>query len=82
MNFPLRKYACFKFLGLIVSSTAIIGCGAVGSPIPPEDVGIEAKVRKQQKDHNQSEEALFENDTLTEGEEGIELPTFYPIGTR
>ena len=27
-----------------------MGCGAVGPPIPPEDVGIEAKIRKQQQE--------------------------------
>jgi len=59
-----------------------MGCGAVGSPIPPEDVGIEAKVRKQQKDKAQSEEALTNNGTISVEEEGVELPALYPIGTR
>jgi hypothetical protein len=59
-----------------------MGCGAVGSPIPPENVGIEAKVRKQQRENTQSEATLTEDGSIPVEEEGVELPVFYPIGTR
>jgi len=59
-----------------------LGCGAVGSPIPPEDVGIEAKVRKQQAEITQSGGALSTDETIAIEENGVELPVFYPIGTR
>jgi hypothetical protein len=83
MNSDFLKNGCFtQSLSLFVFSTFVIGCGAVGSPIPPEDVGIEAKVRKQQQENTQSERARAENGTISADEEGVELPALYPIGTR
>jgi len=83
MNSWPPKFADFMgSLGVIALSSVVMSCGAVGSPIPPEDVGIEAKVRKQQKDKAQSEEALTEDGTISADEEGVELPALYPIGTR
>ena len=76
---------CSNIIGsltVIVLFASMMGCGAVGSPIPPEDVGIEAKVRKQQRENDQSEAALTEDETATIEQESVELPTFYPIGTR
>jgi hypothetical protein len=58
------------FLALLIFP---MGCGAVGPPIPPEDVGIEAKI----------DPAGTSEDTATSiEEETVELPDFYPIGTR
>ena len=36
-----------------------VGCGVVGSPIAPEDIGIEAKVRaqRQAREHSSTTEA-------------------------
>lgn len=83
MNSWPPKFADFMgSMSVIALFTIVIGCGAVGPPIPPEDVGIEAKVRKQQKDKAQSEEALTEDGTISVEEEGVELPALYPIGTR
>ncbi len=83
MNSCPPKFSCFiKLLSCLAFLALSTGCGAVGSPIPPEDVGIEAKVRKQQKENSQSEEAISENETNSVEEEGVELPAFYPIGTR
>ena len=77
------KFANFMgSLGVMVAFTCMMGCGAVGSPIPPEDVGIEAKVRKQQQENAQSEATLTEDETTPVEQERVELPTFYPIGTR
>ena len=59
-----------------------IGCGAVGPPIPPEDVGIEAKVRKQQDENAKSNGTISEDLDPSVDEGAVELPTFYPIGTR
>lgn len=69
-------------LSVLVLLTFVMGCGAVGSPIPPENVGIEAKVRKQQRENTQSEAILTEDGSIPVEEEGVELPVFYPIGTR
>ncbi len=72
----------FKFLTLLIFFPFVMGCGAVGSPIPPEDVGIEAKVRRQQKENAQKEGTPSENGAISDKEEGVELPAFYPIGKR
>lgn len=72
----------FKFFILLTFFPFAMGCGAVGSPIPPEDVGIEAKVRRQQKENALKEGILSENGAISDKEEGVELPAFYPIGKR
>jgi hypothetical protein len=59
-----------------------LGCGAVGPPIPPENIGIEATIRKQQRENAQSEGTLSQDRGTLVEEEAVELPTFYPIGTR
>jgi len=43
---PTHYFLTFGMMALLFSPT---GCGAVGPPIPPEKVGIEAKLRKQQQ---------------------------------
>ena len=83
MNSWLPQFVSFLgSLSFIALSSVVMGCGAVGSPIPPEEVGIEAKVRKQQQENTQSEATLNEDGTIPVEEEGVELPAFYPIGTR
>ncbi|MEX0830599.1 MAG: hypothetical protein WD032_10195 [Nitrospirales bacterium] len=69
-------------LSVLALLTFGMGCGAVGSPIPPEKVGIEAKVRKQQQKDTQSEAILTEDGSISVKDEGVELPVFYPIGAR
>lgn len=55
------------------------GCGAVGPPIPPEDVGIEAKIRAQQS--RQADSQAAETAVPLE-EEPITLPPLRPVGER
>jgi hypothetical protein len=71
----------FIIFGMMVLLLSPIGCGAVGPPIPPEDVGIEAKIRKQRQDQASKEGSTAE-DQISPVEEPVEFPTFYPIGTR
>ena len=59
-----------------------MGCGAIGPPIPPEDVGIEAKIRKQQRAKTQDQPGTSEDPATLGEEDTVELPDFYPIGTR
>ncbi len=80
---PPKYFWLFPLLFIASLFTLVMGCGAVGSPIPPEDVGIAAKVRKQQKETRPSELLLAEDEAVsTAEEETVELPTFYPIRTR
>jgi hypothetical protein len=81
-SWPPQFVSSIGSLSCIAVFSVVMGCGAVGSPIPPEDVGIEAKVRKQQRENTQSEVTLNEDGTSPIEEEGVELPAFYPIGTR
>ena len=69
----------FIILAILFLLPVLPGCGAVGPPIAPEDVGIEAKVREQQQSRDSSGQ---ENQGPSEPDEEMELPTFYPIGTR
>jgi hypothetical protein len=83
MNFRHRQAARFILtLGFVVFLIVPIGCGAVGPPIPPEDIGIEAKIRKQEREKAQSEEPLSQDVGAQIEDEAVELPSFYPIGTR
>ena len=56
------------------------GCGMVGAPLPPEDIGIEAKVRAQAERTRSTQE---ENQTAPTGQESepeITLPPLQPLG--
>lgn len=75
---PTRYFLIFCILALLSSS----GCGAVGPPIPPEKVGIEAKRLKQQQDQAKTEGAFDQDPLNVPLEEAVELPTVYPIDTR
>lgn len=76
---PAQYFLTFGMMALLFSP---IGCGAVGPPIPPEKVGIEAKVRKQQQDQARKEGMRPEDQMDSPAEETVELPTVYPIDTR
>ncbi|WNM61028.1 hypothetical protein [Candidatus Nitrospira neomarina] len=75
---PTRYFNIFCILALFFSS----GCGAVGPPIPPEKVGIEAKRLKQQQDQAKTEGDFAQDPLNVPLEEAVELPTVYPIDTR
>jgi len=81
-SWSLKFHDFMGVLSVLTLLTIVMGCGAVGSPIPPENVGIEAKVRKQQRENTQSEALLTEDGSIPVEEEGVDLPAFYPIGTR
>ena len=53
-------------------------CGVVGDPIPPEDIGIEAKIRAQKKVKG-GKNGNSENTTIPLGEESVPLPPLQPI---
>ena len=53
-------------------------CGVVAPPIPPEDIGIEAKIRAQKK-AREGETRNTEKTTVPLGEESVPLPPLQPI---
>lgn len=79
---PLKSNRFIMSLGFLALLTFPMGCGAVGPPIPPENVGIEAKIRKQQRSTTQANGGTSEDPAISGEEETIELPALYPIGTR
>jgi len=57
------------------------GCGVVGPPLPPEDIGIEAKIQSQkQAAENQAENN--ESSIVPLGEEDVTLPPLQPLGAQ
>jgi hypothetical protein len=67
------------------------GCGTVGSPIPPENVGVNPTIERQKQveslEENQREatEAGESNevqpDSMLQGQD-VNLPPLQPVGTR
>ena len=79
---PLPLSGLKMIISFCVVSIFPVGCGAVGPPIPPEEVGIEAKIMKQQRAKaKENDLGSAEPDVVIE-EDVIELPALYPIGTR
>jgi hypothetical protein len=79
---------------LIVAGVMVImleGCGAVGSPIPPENVGVNATIERQKtlesleekrrKDAAVGESTEPEPDSALQGQD-VNLPPLQPVGTR
>lgn len=82
-NQSSRVYThCLITFGIMSLFLFPIGCGAVGPPIPPEEVGIEAKLRKQRQDQARKKGTAVEDQMTLPEEEVVELPALYPIGTR
>ncbi len=70
---------------IIVSVGLLISCGVIGSPIPPEYVGVAPTIEKQKKQHaietgRQATESAEPDPTL--GAQDIDLPPSQPVGTR
>lgn len=58
-------------------------CGAAGSPIAPEEVGLEAKIRKQQQERQRSLAPNTQGEyVIPLEEESVELPPLHPVGVR
>jgi hypothetical protein len=69
----------------------LVGCGAVGSLIPPESVGVNATIERQKtlesleekrrKDAVAVESTEPEPDSALQGQD-VNLPPLQPVGTR
>jgi hypothetical protein len=67
------------FLGVMLYF--VQGCGVVGPPLAPEDIGIEAKIRAQQKAKERASESA-EEEILPIDQEEASLPPLKPIGAQ
>ena len=74
-----------RTLMLLISTGLLIACGVVGSPVPPEYVGVAPTVEKQKKQHAlQAERESVDAglpDLSLDGHD-IGLPPSQPVGTR
>ncbi len=68
-----RRSALRRILVLTVLFSVAAGCGVTGSPIAPEDIGIEAKIRAQRQ---------AEEKRSTPEEPKVILPPLQPVGTQ
>jgi hypothetical protein len=69
----------------------LTGCGAVGAPIPPENVGVNLTIERQKKlevlEEKQREAAAEveatepQPDSMLQGQD-VNLPPLQPVGTR
>ena len=69
----------------------LVGCGAVGAPIPPENVGVNLTIERQKKLElleEKQREATTEvestepqPDSMLQGQD-VNLPPLQPVGTR
>lgn len=70
-------------IALTVSSS--VACGTIGSPIPPEDVGVAPTIERQKRIdamEAQKREAP-ESETVVEPRgQDVDLPDLRPVGTR
>jgi hypothetical protein len=62
-----------------------VACGVIGSPIPPEDVGVAPLIERQNKmdamDAKQREAAELQPTLESQGQD-VNLPPLRPVGTR
>ena len=63
-------------IGVLLS--VLLGCGAVGPPLPPEKIGIEAKIRQQRAQENAGQPR--EDKIIPIGEDEVVLPPLQPVG--
>ena len=74
-----------KAVVIIVSAGLLISCGVVGSPIPPEYVGVAPTIEKQKRQHAlEAERQAAESVELAPalGVHDIDLPPSEPVGIR
>ena len=84
-----RASAISILIGMMMG--LLVGCGAVGSPIPPENVGVNATIERQKtsesiaetrrKATEAAESTEPEPDSPLQGQD-INLPPLQPVGTR
>lgn len=87
MNVP-RQSITSVLVGVIAG--LLVGCGVVGSPVPPESVGVNPTIERQKRlealEEKQREAAAAEStepepDPVLEGQD-VNLPPLRPVGTR
>lgn len=86
----MRRFGHTVVLAGVLLVGLLTGCGVVGPPIPPEDVGVAATIARQKKALNSQGEqkskveapAPVEGPSLGPVGQDEELPPLRPVGTR
>lgn len=73
-----------KVLVLACAAYFSVACGTIGSPIPPEDVGLAPLIERQKRqDALDKKPDAEESQTLMEPQgQDVDLPPLRPVGTR
>lgn len=74
-----------KRVALVVSTMLLVGCGVVGSPVPPESVGVAPTIDKQKRQHAleaERETAETGDPVSAHDPHDLDLPPSRPVGTR
>jgi len=69
---------------VVLAISALAACGTIGSPIPPEDVGVAPTIERQKKmDAEAAKREAEESQPVLEplGQD-VDLPPLQPVGTR
>ena len=68
----------------VVAAAAVAACGVMGTPIPPEDVGVAPVILQQKKaDAEAAKREGEQTPTLLEPQgQDVDLPPLRPVGTR
>jgi hypothetical protein len=69
---------------VVVVAAAVAACGVMGTPIPPEDVGVAPVILQQKKaDAEAAKREGEQTPTLLEPQgQDVDLPPLRPVGTR
>ena len=73
-----------KVFALACAAYFSVACGTIGSPIPPEDVGLAPLIERQKRqDALDKKPDAEESQTLMEPQgQDVDLPPLRPVGTR
>ena len=73
-----------KVLIAMFAAGAVAACGVMGTPIPPEDVGVAPVIQQQKRaDAQAAKPVAEERPTLLEPQgQDVDLPPLRPVGTR
>lgn len=73
-----------KVFALACAACVLVACGTIGSPIPPEDVGLAPLIERQKRqDALDKKPDAEESQTLMEPQgQDVDLPPLRPVGTR
>ncbi len=85
MSFAVARGVVGVLLGGLLVIHSLEGCGKKGSPIPPEDIGVAAKLERERQQAAQEAPAKGEREDPSDelpSEEDVQLPPLRPIGTQ